>query len=106
MKAMPQIPDGSRDVVRCMLVDVQECLRIKVQYRGERHSGSGGQKNLIYLDSLDAQIIAKNLEAWLLVKHATAHVNKHRAKCDPTKIHVGTSAVISAVLRPTTPHTN
>ena len=106
MKAMPQIQDGSRDVVRRVLVDVQECLRLKVQYRGERHSGSGGHNNLIDLDSLEAQIITDNLEAWLSVKHATAHVNEHRAKCNPTKIHVRTSAVISAVLRPATMHTN
>ena len=58
MKAMPQILDGSRDVVRRMLVDVQECLWLKVQYRGERHFGSGGHNNLIELDSVEAQIIA------------------------------------------------
>ena len=58
MKAMLQVPDGLRDVVRRVLVDVQECLWLKVQYRGERHFGSGGHNNLIELDSVEAQIIA------------------------------------------------
>ena len=71
----------------------------QVQYRGERHSGSGGHNKLIELDSVEAQIIADDLEAGLTVRHATAHVNEHRAECDPPKIHVGMSAVSSAVLR-------
>ena len=106
MKAMPQIPDGLQDVVQHMLVDVQEGLRLKVHYRGESHSGSGGHNKLIDLESVEAQIIADNLEAGLLLKHATAHVNEHRAECDPPKIHVGMSAVSSAVLRPATLHPN
>ena len=106
MKAMPHIPDVSRDVVRRMLVEVQECLRLKVQYRGEHHSGSGGHNNLIELDSVEAQIIANDLEARLSVKHATAHVNEHRAKCDPPKIHVEMSAMSSAVLRTAMLHPN
>ena len=106
MKAMPQTPDGSRDVVRRVLVDVQECLRLKVQYRGKRHSGSGGHNKLIELKSVEAQIIADDLEAGLSVKHATTHVNEHRAECDPPKIQVGMSVVISTVMRPTTLHPN
>ena len=106
MKVMPHIPDGLRDVVRRVLVDVQECLRLKVQYRGERHSGSGGHNNLIDLDSVEAQIISDNLENRLLVKHATAHVNENRAECDPPKIHVGMSNMSSAVLRTATLHPN
>ena len=106
MKAMLHIPDGSRDVVRGVLVDMQECLRLKVQYRGEHHSGSGGHNNPIDLDSVEAQIIANDLEARLSVKHATAHVNEHRAKCDPPKIHVEMSAMSSAVLRTAMLHPN
>ena len=106
MKAMPQIPDGSRDVVRRMLVDVQDCLWLKVQYRGERHSGPGGYNNLIELESVEAQIIADDLEAGILAKHATAPVNNHRAECNPPKIHVGVSAVSSAVLPSATLHPN
>ena len=33
MQAMPQIPDGLQDMVWRKLLYVQECLRIKVQYR-------------------------------------------------------------------------
>ena len=106
MKAMPQTLDGSWDVVRSVMVDMQECLRIKVQYRGERHSGSGGHKKLIEMDYVEAQFISKNLESGILVKHATTHVKEHRAECDLTKIHVGMIAMISDVLRPATLHPN
>ena len=106
MKAIPQTPDGLLDVVRRVLVDVQECLRLKVKYRGERHSGSGGHNKIIDLDSVEAQIIADDLEAGLLVKHATTHVNKYRAECNPPKIHVGMSNASSAELRPATLYTN
>ena len=102
MKAMPHILDGSRDVVRSVLVGVQECLWLKLHYRGEHQSGSGGQNNLIEMDSVKAQIIAKDLEAGLLVNHATTHVNKKCAKCEPPKIHVGMSDVSSAVLQTVT----
>ena len=106
MKAMPHIPDSLRDVVRRVLVDVQECLRIKVQCRGECHSRSGGHNNLIEMDSVEVQIIAHDPEDGLSMKHATAHVNEHRAECEPPKIHVDMSAVSSAVLRPATLHPN
>ena len=103
---MPQIPDGSRDVVRRMLVDMQECLRIKVQYRGKRHFGSGGHNKLIEMDSVEVQITPNNLESGISVKHTTAPMNEHHGKCNPTKIHVGMSAVSSAVLRPSLLHPN
>ena len=77
-----------------------------MQYRGERRYGSGGHNELIEMDSVEAQIIADDLEAGISVKHATAHVNEHRAKCDPSNIHVGMSAASSAVLRPATLHPN
>ena len=106
MKAMPHIPYGLWDVLRHVMVDVQECLRLKVQYRGERHSGSDGHNKLIELDSVAAHIVANNLEARLSVKHATAHANEHHAECDPPKIHVQMSTMSSAVLRTSTLHPN
>ena len=58
------------------------------------------------MESVEAQIIADNLEAGISVKHATVHVNEQRTKCDPPKIHMGMSAAISAVLRPATLNPN
>ena len=74
----------------------------QVQYRGERHSGSGGHNNLIELDSVEAQIIADDQEAGLTVRHATAHVNEHRAECDPPNIHFERSKLCCAWTPPST----
>ena len=106
MKVMPHIPDSLWDMVRRVLVNVQECLWLEVQYRGERHSGSGGHNNRIELDYFKAHIIANDLEAGLLVKHSTMHVNEHHAECGLPKIHMGMSAVSRAMLRPATMHLN
>ena len=106
MNAIPQIPDGSRDVVWRVLVCIQECLRIKVQYRGERRSSSGGHNKLIEMYSIKAKIIADDLEDGLLVNHANAHVNEHRAECYLPKTHVGMITVSRYVLLPATLHHN
>ena len=53
-----EMPDGSRDVVRRVLVDVVECHKARV-----RNFGPGGHNKIITLGSIEEQMVADHMES-------------------------------------------
>ena len=86
------MPDGSRDVVRRVFVDIVECHKARV-----RKFGSGGHNKIITLGSIEEQMVADHMESGLGLTQTTNLINLHRRESELEE--VGRSAVYSAHLR-------
>ena len=92
-----EMPDGSRDVVRRVLVDVVECHKARIQYNPARNLGSGGHNKIITLGSIEEQMVADHMESGLGLTQTTVLINLHRRESELEE--VGRSAVYSSHLR-------
>ena len=92
-----KMPSGSTAIVNAILDNVLECTQMGVEYNGACSPGSGGHNKCIELNSAETQIIADAIEGGLGLQQVTPLVNEYRASVG--KVHVGMSAVHSAVER-------
>jgi hypothetical protein len=90
--------------IRKVLIDVALCQEHGLEYSGKRKETRGGHNKLIQLDSMEMQIAADAIEGNLGYTQATFQVNEYRTAVvvpagTPPLIHVGRSAVVSAMRR-------